>query len=197
MKILPFLRETTAALLLQLFAGLLAAQPVKLCIADEDSIAIASSIAEKYQTKVQQKYDRLNSVIQTRTSCFHLPSDFSTQDSAKIKIFQAEIARLETENERVWLEAEFMLETYQKAWRDTLLSDIRSKIALVAKYEGCTAVFQPTEILWGEAKDITQRVVPYLAADPMICRRWQLPDPQQRAIFFFLPMTPLPSIFFR
>ncbi len=195
MKTLPFLRRITAVLLLQLFAGILAAQPVKLCIADEDSIAIASGIAEKYQNKVALFSDRINASLKTRTNCYPAPTDFSTQDTAKR--YQPEITRLEAEERNLIRNAEYLLMSYQGVLQDTLISDIRSKIALVVIYEGCTTTLQPTAILWGEAEDITQRVVPYLAADPAIRRRWQLPKPQQRAIFFFLPMTPLPSIFFK
>ena len=197
MKSISLSRVITAALLLQLFGGTLAAQPIKLCVADLDSIAVASGIADTYQNKVAQFSDRLNAVLNTRTNCYPAPTHFPTLDTAKLKRYQAEIARLEAEQDKEIREAEYRLEAYQKAWRDTLLTDIRSKIAWVAKYEGCTVVLQPTEILWGEATDLTSHVVPYLAADPTIRRGWQLPKPQQRAIFFFLPMTPLPSIFFK
>ena len=44
MKSISLSRVITAALLLQWFGGTLAAQPTKLCVADEDSIATASGL---------------------------------------------------------------------------------------------------------------------------------------------------------
>jgi hypothetical protein len=187
------------ALTLLLFTagmGYLLAQNVKFCRAEIDLIALQTGIIATRDKLLEDQAEDVATLVSNKQIRKYRWPRFSKDKNDRKQIEDA-IAELESDNQRLEEIAIADMERYAEKLTDSLLNDIFNQIELVASSRGCTSVIYSKRMPIG-GEEITDQVILQIRWNPMLCRRWHLPlTPQQRAIFFFLPITPRASIFFK